>query len=135
MLPDSLIEQQKQLIKTRSNLQGQIVAQIDDKQHRALTQQLNQTEIALNKLKGDIKQKYPKYASMQSFSPSITTSGIQQQLQKDEAVLQYFIGDSITYIGYVDQTQIKVHQFSIKKKELQKRIHNFHNNCVCIQNN
>jgi CHAT domain-containing protein len=60
-------------------------------------------------LLNDIKESWPEYYRLRTASEPLTITGIKRSLQVDQALLEYFVGDSVLYMIGVTQDSAMLH--------------------------
>ncbi|MCP4440867.1 MAG: CHAT domain-containing protein [Aureispira sp.] len=105
-VPDSLIQRQE-ILNTELFQIKTALLEINDSTEKALLQnQLNSIYIALNDYNNRLQKHYPKHYNSQYQSKPINTKELQQKLNTNQALIEYFLADSILYIFVCKQQSI-----------------------------
>ncbi|MCH2023997.1 MAG: tetratricopeptide repeat protein [Saprospiraceae bacterium] len=126
LLPDSLILKEKDLHKKYSETQAVIAKNKDEYQLDSIRSVLTSINIEMKKFQKQLKKNYPKYANIRYHHSIIKANEIQASLDNKTALLEYLVGDSVVYIFYVDKDTIKIEEFFIDNKTLQRKIKSMH---------
>jgi len=126
VLPDSIVEQEKELQKQYAATQAALVEKRSDKQRDSLRNVFMALNFKIDEFEKNIKTNYPKYAAMKYQHEAIQVDKIQALLEDNTAMLEYLIGDSVVYIFYVDKNQVNLHEFAVSNVLLKNKIHALH---------
>lgn len=125
-LPDSLVELEQEI----ASEQEQIYNKLQDKrapiEKDSLREILNQLNKRRKLFKTNIERKYPAYANLKYQQNYVTATEVQALLEKDEAMIEYVIGDSSLYIVYIDKKELRFEEVPIRKNELTEQIKKMH---------
>src|SRR5690606_25310490 len=125
-LPDSLVNLEKDLQKKKSNLQAALLEKQNSTKTDSLQSVLNALNQEIESFTKELKAAYPRYMAIRYESKIAEAKDIQNLLDKNTAILEYVMGDSVVYIFYLDKTNIKLMETYISNKELTSRIKNLH---------
>jgi CHAT domain-containing protein/tetratricopeptide (TPR) repeat protein len=124
-LPDSLAQKENRLEKQQATLEAKLIEQRPVQEKDSLRVVLNTMNQSIKTFKKTIEKSYPSYAALKYEQKKIDTKAIQKTLDKETALIEYVLSDSVIYIFYIDQTQTELFSYSIDKKELQYKIRVF----------
>lgn len=116
-VPDSIVEKESDLKTRQSFLRSKILemragqtpydsAQMDSFQDRFFS-----TNQKLDSLTYSLEQDYPQYFQLKYQNKTITPSEIQQKLEPNQALIEYFEGDSTFYIFTITKEDFKIDTF------------------------
>lgn len=125
-LPDSLVQLEQQIIKKQDKIYSKLQDKRSPKEKDSLRILLNDLNTERKSFKTRIEKEYPKYTKLKYQQNYAKASEIQALLDEDEAMIEYVIGDSILYILYLDQKNLRVIEQPLDKKELRKEIKTLH---------
>lgn len=125
-LPDSIVEEEKALEKAYASTKAALVENSTTQQQDSIQNAFMELNIKIDAFQDKIKQKYPKYAATKYQYAPVQATEIQSLLDDKTAILEYLIGDSIIYAFYIDQSQIKVHEFAVDNELLKNKIYTLH---------
>lgn len=121
-LPDSIASQEQDLQKQLSQLKKKSLDTRVDSIKNILGQQLNQLNQDISLFQKKLKLEYPKYYRTKHISTTITTKKAQDLLDKNTAIIEYYVSDTTTYIFYIDQSNTAVYPLAIKRSQLHLQI-------------
>ena len=121
-LPDSVVSQEQNLQKQLSQLKKKILDTRVDSIKNTLRQQLGQLNQDITLFQKKLKLEYPKYYRTKHISTTITSQKAQSLLDKNTAIIEYYVSDTTTYIFYIDQTNTLVYPLAIKRNHLRLQI-------------
>lgn len=125
-LPDSLIVKNEQLLKKQSQLQAQLIERHFNLEKDSLVNELNHVNHDIDDFIFLIQKKYPKYYKLKYQQVAAKVETIQNLLDKETALLEYVIGDSMVHIFLVDQQEVKWKKLLVSNRDLKRNINAFH---------
>ncbi len=131
ILPDSLINKERNMSKNHSELQAKLLKNWSEKENDSLRTLLNKLNLQIAAFKKQVENEYPKYAQLQYQTHQNSIQEIQQKLDKKEALIEYVMGDSTLYIIFIDQQQALIKKkhisqsISVKINNYRKQLSNF----------
>lgn len=125
-LPDSIIQQSKQLDKQKDALKASLVNLQDKTKRSQLLNRIIITNQALEKLNKNIQQNFPEYYALKQTTSTIQPSVIQAQLDAETALIEYVVGDSILHIFYIDKQRVLWKKQPIEKAALLYKVDVLH---------
>lgn len=127
-IPDSLIEKEKNLQSEISFINQQIAQKQDILTSKKLINQLYNSKKSFDNLTQKLKTDFPEYFNLK-FAYSVANSkDITQILEKDMAVISYFVGENNhkIYVFWIDKNKLKVFSKPINLV-IEKQITSFRN--------
>ncbi len=112
-LPDSLLEQEKDLrikitfYKKQVNDARQYEATDDIKQYEAL---LFEQQNIYDRLVRDLEKNHPEYYKLKYQQSNNSLEDVQKYLDKQTALLEYFVGDSSIYVLAIEKNTSRLYQ-------------------------
>ena len=125
-LPDSLVWQNRKLLKTQSQLQAKLLEKRSNQEKDGLRNELNDVNQSIDKLLRIIEKDYPKYHKIKYQQADINVQDVQALLDENTAFLEYVIADSVVNIFCVHKEQVQWSKSFITNKELKDRIKELH---------
>ncbi|MEM7552009.1 MAG: CHAT domain-containing tetratricopeptide repeat protein [Bacteroidota bacterium] len=125
-LPDSLILKDRNLLKKQSELQAGLLGKGTDMEKDSLRNELNDINQDIIEFVRTIEREYPKYHKIKYQQVDVKVEDIQASLDKNTALLEYVVGDSIIHIFYIDKEQMKWSKTFIDKSALKDHIQSLH---------
>lgn len=125
-LPDSLINQEKRLQQQYSVAKAQLAENRNESEKDNLRNVLNSLNVKIDKFKQRVEKDYPKYAALKYKYEVAKVEELQTTLDKKTAVLEYLLGDSMVYILYADQKQVKVKTCVIANARFDEKVKSLH---------
>lgn len=80
----------------------------------------------LDTLSGYLRSKYPNYYKLRAIKPSVSVIEIQNQIPSNESIIEYFIGDSLSYVFLLNKEEFVVKELGPSRiiiDETQKLLH------------
>jgi CHAT domain-containing protein/tetratricopeptide (TPR) repeat protein len=102
-VPEAIILEEKLAIKNLAIFESRLIA--DSKNETIWRKTLIDETQKLNKIKDNLKVKYPEYYNYKYASEPITLQKVQGQLNVNQAVIEYFIADSSLYIFQITKSK------------------------------
>ena len=124
-LPEDLIQQEKALKEERSNLKKELLQSITSEERAALINQQSNLVLKVNNFRQLLKDKYPKYHALKYANNVATINDIQNLLSKDQALIEYFVSESILYAFYIDKQKANLHRFELSLEQLNEKTQGF----------
>ncbi len=81
-------------------------------------------ENSVDSLNSSIQETYPSYYSLKSESPQLSVTDIQSELNRKEALLEYFFGDSLAYVFLLTREDLMVKELGAVS-QIQEKILKF----------
>ncbi len=125
--PDSLIWEDKNLLKKQSEIQAQLLGKLSVEEERGLIDQLNQINQEIDDFVQMVAEEFPKYYEIKYQQLDADVEDIQGLLDQNTALLEYVIGDSAVHVFYIDREHTQWSQVPVPKKDLRDRISAMHN--------
>ncbi len=125
-IPDSLVWQERNLLEDQSQLQVNLLENTKGSEQDSLISQLNDINQSIDQFVRMIERDYPKYHQIKYQMTDAQVNEIQPLLDRNTALLEYVVGDSVVHIFYVDQQQVQWYQLAVPNGELQDRIESMH---------
>lgn len=125
----NLINQEKSLISQINQAEGLRIEYLNSRQPKpenlaAVNQKIDSLLIELNQVKSEIKKTNPHYAQLTQPTP-LTVKEIQEQLLDDQTLLlEYFLGETRSYLWVVSKNQLNTYQLP-RKSELKTIVNEF----------
>lgn len=133
-LPQEILNQENQLNKDIAELEHQILENQKSKQKiDHLQSQLFNLKEDRSKFTKQLAQQYPNYHQVKYRSKPISLEGLKQHLADDEAFIEFFAGDTSTFVFYIDQKEFK--SFYFRNEELGNRAKQFRQQIIDLQDN
>ena len=116
-IPDSLLEYQSNLQQSITQQQRRLLElqkenRSEDSLYNGIDKQLAVDKISLSNLEEKLKEEYPAFNQINKIQP-LDLSGIRRQIISDKNVLiEYFVGDSITYVVGISKSKFLINSFS-----------------------
>jgi len=121
-LPDSLVLYEIKLQKKKKKLQKAEIESQRPEQKKAIRAQLNKINEQMDAFLSNIKAEYPKYHSLKYENITATVADIQSSLQEGHLVLEYFVGDTVTYLFVVGKEEVELFPIPIQKRVLKNKV-------------
>ncbi len=119
-IPDSILIKEKQLNRKINQLEKELFLELQKEDNKIYSTILEKEYVileskrSLDELKNDIGKKYPKYFQLVYDHQVPNIKKIQKELLlPDQALLEYFVGDSSIYLFYIDEQTVAL--LNIKK--------------------
>lgn len=115
-IPDSLLQKEKDLKLQITVLekQAQNLSDASEEEKTNNRQQIFDLKRQYTDLKHQLENNFPDYYQLKNDVAAITLDEVQNQLlDSDQALVEYFVGDSSIFIFLIEKEDLKVHQ--IKK--------------------
>lgn len=116
-IPDTLIQKEKELSGVIANLEQQIfeshAATGLDSQTIVLQGELFAWQQEYDSLLLTINKNHPRYFQLLHQRKTLCVTELQQDLDKDHAILQYFVGDSSLFTFFIDHDQVKLNRITL----------------------
>lgn len=125
-LPDSLVAQEKALQKSYTQLNAALLESRPNSEKDSLRSALNTLNFSIQSFKENLNNNYPEYANLKYQNDSMTIQMVQENLDKQSALIEYVASDSILHIFYIDQQQVQLVQHPLPIKLLKRNIKDFH---------
>lgn len=125
-LPDSLIQEEKTLLKKREKLQAQLLEGGEQAEKDNLRNELIAVNQAIDAWRQVIKQDYPKYHQLKYQRPEQVHQSIQALLDDKTMLLEYVIADSLLHIFTVNQEKVSWHKVALTDGTLKAKIQTLH---------
>lgn len=125
-VPDSLIQEEKRLSNELMQLKKKQIETNDSNQLKLLETQINETHRAINSCTKHLEKHYPKYYNNQKTLKKINIKELQQKLEKKQALIEYFLTDTVLYFFICKQKSIDFGSSPIKIKQLNQNINQLH---------
>lgn len=111
---EDILEREQQLKIEIELLNGEIrtLKHISNNKADSLKNRQFKLESELNELKKQIAVMYPNYHQLQYDRTLPNVQDVQNQLEKNEAIIQYFLGEKMIYIFVFDQEKLQAHQLT-----------------------
>ncbi len=126
LLPDSLALKVKKLHKKQAELEAALFNRSLSPKRDSILTPLNEINLQISILNKYIKKNYPLYNKINSHNRAININAIQQTLEKDQALIEYVLGDSSVYAFYIDKNHTKALKLHIQSDSLTYQIDNLH---------
>ncbi len=126
-LPDSLIWQDRQLLKRQSGLQAQLLAGPTEAEREGIINDLNHVNQEIDAFIQMIAREHPKYHKVKYQQEEVDVQEIQSALAPGIALLEYVIGDSTAHVFFMDNQNVQWTRLPIAKEDLRSRIQSLHN--------
>lgn len=117
-LPDSLIQKEKHLQQQKTVYEAGILEVRPKHEIDSLRNLLNKLNLNIIEFARNIEKSYPKYAALKYQQKDANIADIQKLLSPNTALIEYVVGDSTTYIFYLDKKQLKISRFHITSDSL-----------------
>jgi CHAT domain-containing protein/tetratricopeptide (TPR) repeat protein len=137
-LPDSLAKTEKTLRQAVKVLQKSIAQAKDSITRNNLLAQMGSIHLKIDAFKQKVQYEYPAYHSLKYQNELISVADIQQRLEENTALLEYFVSDSSSFLFVVTKNNFKIHPIPVSKRELvqhSKRLRQALSNYPFILNN
>lgn len=127
-IPDSLLAEEQSL---KEKIGGLVYQLQQNHLDTATANLLFETRLAYEQLLTQLEQTYPNYYQAKYTIPKATIAEIQDKLDEETALLEYFLGDSVIYTFLITTSQIEVFthpkspQFLKQVQDLQQSIAHF----------
>ena len=126
-IPDSMLNQERTLELQIANLERNIRFERErERPDRELTEEWEREkrgiQLELNRLTDQFEATYPKYYQSKYNLDLVSFEEVQQQLKKNEALLEYFWGDSSLFIFCIRQDQETFQELPMQRV-LQTAVH------------
>jgi len=126
-LPDSLVLKEIALQQKKDRLKKQKIEAKSPEAKALVVVAENELNIEINSFLKSLKNKYPQYHALKYESIIATAKDIQNLLDEQSILIEYFIADRITYLFAVTKTKVALHPINITKKYLGIRIKELRN--------
>lgn len=124
-LPDSLVRKENNLYQEQATLEAKLIEQRSEQEKDSLRIALNMVNVAINSFKTHIEETYPAYANLKYKQKKIDTQIVQAELNKETALIEYVLGDTVVYIFYIDQNNAVLSSHGIDKRILLNKVRDF----------
>jgi CHAT domain-containing protein len=121
-LPDSLVNEEKNLQKALSQIQKKLIETKDEQERASLLEKQNNLRTSSQNFKNKLEEKYPKYYGLKYSTSNVKTTEVQKSLPKDAMMIEYYIADSLIYIFTLTRNEIKILKEQIDPELLKNQI-------------
>ncbi|MCH2044746.1 MAG: CHAT domain-containing protein, partial [Saprospiraceae bacterium] len=121
-LPDSVAMQERFLKEEYSGLSAALLEDRPEEEKKQMTAALTELNVEINRFRLMLEEDYPKYNKLKQASISVEPKEVQQLLEDKMALLEYVVGDSSTYIFYIDQENVELKEVKINFDTLTQKI-------------
>ncbi len=97
-VPEALLANERHLKKEQVRLQQQLTLATDETEKKGLNHQLHQTITDYQQLMAHLEENYPEYYQLKHQPPPTSLPFLQKTLSKDQALIEYFWGDTTLYV-------------------------------------
>jgi CHAT domain-containing protein len=125
-LPDSLVSQNKKLLKEQSQLQAKLLEKRPETEKDSLRSELIDVNQDIDAFIEMIRKKYPKYHKLKYQEVDANVEEIQALLDEKTALIEYVIADSAVHIFRVDKKEVLWHQEAIVDSVLIDKVEQLH---------
>jgi CHAT domain-containing protein len=122
-LPDSLVWQNKQLLKKQGELQAKLYEKGNKDSLRILLNEVNQN---IDLWQKKVKKDYPKYYELQYTQTDVRADELQKLLDEQTALIEYVITDSVLHIFKLTTKALIWHQETLSDSILLLKISEYH---------
>ncbi|MCP4439624.1 MAG: CHAT domain-containing protein [Aureispira sp.] len=119
-IPDNIIEEEKGLQKQLAKVKKQLLQGKGDKV--TLLAEQNKLNEEIEQFRQKLESNHPKYYKYRYQNTTIKVEEIQKLLKPKTALLEFFVADTVIYLYYIDQKQIKIEPISIASGVCKKQI-------------
>jgi len=126
-LPDSLVWQEKKLIKMQNQLEAKLLERRSKEEKNKLLNKLNQVNEDIHFLEKTIENEHPNYYQLKHQLVDVKIDEVQALLDDKTALLEYVISDSILHIFLIDESEVRWVQQAVDIKDLKSNIKRLHN--------
>jgi CHAT domain-containing protein/Tfp pilus assembly protein PilF len=130
-LPDSLAQKEKKLQQQKANYEAAMAENRPKVQIDSLRSLLNNLNLDIKDFKATIEKLYPKYAELKYQHKEANIADIQKLLDAKTALIEYVVGNTATYIFYLDKKQLKISRLDISADSLKTQTEKLHH---CLSN-
>jgi len=127
-LPDSLLQQEKELRETITAYEKQLNDARQDQKGGAIKQYENllfEQKNTYDQLVRNLEQNHLEYYNLKYKQSTCTLKDVQNYLDSETALLEYFVGDSSVYVLAVEKNTAHLHRLD-KPENWNKTISDFH---------
>lgn len=121
-IPKDWQAKEQALQQALKGAKAKLQQQTTDSLKEQLYDEISSLNIQIDSFNQAIKKKYPKYYTLRNTTNETTINAIQQELSKKKAILSYMVGDSITYVMYIDKEEFRIVGLNIELNLLQQKI-------------
>ncbi|MEO1051737.1 MAG: CHAT domain-containing tetratricopeptide repeat protein [Bacteroidota bacterium] len=123
-LPDSLVWQDRKLLKKQSELQVKLLEKGNEKE--SLRSELIEVNEDIDEFVKMIETEYPKYHKIKYQQADVKVEDVQASLNSNTALLEYVVGDSLVHIFCVYKNEVRWSKTFVSNQELKNRIKLLH---------
>ncbi len=117
-LPEQLIRKEFKLHSMYDSLENKLYQYKSQYKKDSIRKIINEVNIQLNEFKNLLEEKYPKYVALKFQSNKISIPLIQNKLKKNEALLEYMVGDTLIYAFYIDKHRASITPLKVQQQQL-----------------
>jgi len=126
LIPDYLIKEEQQLQKKYTNTKAALAKKRPPAQRDSIRDVLTSLSMEMEAFQKRMQKTQPKYAALRYQGKAIKADEIQATLDDQTALLEYFLGDSVVYVFYIDKQKIKAHKVFVGNEAIKNRIQSLH---------
>jgi CHAT domain-containing protein/tetratricopeptide (TPR) repeat protein len=125
MLPEDLLQKEIKLQKKQEKLEKIQLETEDSVAAQNALVELNQLDTEIDSFSQVLKTKYPDYYELKYLQKKVAVENIQETLDEETLLLEFFISDSITYLFALSNQELKSYSIPLKREELNIRVGKF----------
>jgi CHAT domain-containing protein len=112
-IPSELLDRERQLKAELSAAERELyTAEVKKAETSLFRENLGRIKQEYSQLLANIKTTAPNYYKLRIGNEQLTVPDVQKKLKADEALLEYFFGDTILYMAAVTPSGLKIHTVS-----------------------
>ncbi len=120
-IPDYLFVKQQQLQKQLATVQRKKIQANTTEQKRVLQASENEILLSIEDFKTSLLQEYPEYHALQYDQKEVSLSTIQEDLKEEDLLIEYLVGDSMTYVFGITREKTTMVALNVSRKTLHYR--------------
>lgn len=112
-IPLELLAREQQLKRAIAAAEEELFITTEDRERYTVRNELLIQQRALENLVDTFEQEYADYYNLKYKFPLPTVQEVQQQLNQDQGVVEYFVGEKNIYAFYMDSEQFKTYRLPL----------------------
>ncbi len=121
-LPDSLSQEELRLQKEKATIEKAIAEQPKGVISQSIVEKRIAISTAIQKFQKNIEINYPDYYELKYENKIATITNVQQSMEQNTCLLEYFVVDSMVYLFAVDRENRKLFKIEVTAGQLKRKI-------------
>lgn len=122
LLPDELADREQALQKAISEEDKRINEAKTPEEQKTARQKRNDLKLRLVELRQEIEAKFPRYYQLKYANITAKVDEVQQLLPKKTALLEYFVGEEMSYLFWLEKDYFHIHPLPISRDSLSNQV-------------